>query len=214
MKLHTIILMIYDMTQTVRAIPQLLIYKMSPQKAVVDKDICRWLELMQHTEVMKLAKWQRLASLVRHYPAFRNVFYYRVRPASKSDLTGFFLWGLARLTWKPMDTLYIQSPSIGPGLFISWGFSTVIGAQSIGENCYIFQQVTIGNTNDSDSPTIGNNVQISSGAKVLGNIKIGDNCRVGANAVVLKDVPPNCTVVGVPAYITRRDGKRVSESLG
>jgi serine O-acetyltransferase len=60
---------------------------------------------------------------------------------------------------------------------------------------------------------IGDNVRIGAGAKVLGGITLGDNVSVGANAVVVKDVPPNCVVVGVPAYIVKRDGKRVRESL-
>ena len=110
---------------------------------------------------------------------------------------------------KPMENCYIDCEDIGPGLFIQHGFSTVIAARKIGKNCWINQQVTIGYANERDQPTICDNVKIHAGAKVIGNVTIGDNSIVGANAVVVKDVPPNCTVVGVPAYIVKKDGKRV-----
>jgi serine O-acetyltransferase len=112
-----------------------------------------------------------------------------------------------------MDTLYIHTSTIGAGLFIQHGFSTIISAESIGQNCWINQQVTIGYSNVTDRPTIGDNVRITAGAKVFGNITIGNNSIIGANAVVFKDVPPNCTVVGVPAHIVKRDGKRVNQPL-
>ena len=112
-----------------------------------------------------------------------------------------------------MPTLYIYTKDIGPGLFIQHGFATIISAEKIGRNCWINQQVTIGYLNDTDTPTLGNNVVIHAGAKVLGRLRIGDNCTVGANAVVVKDIPENCTVVGVPAYIVRRDGVKVKEPL-
>jgi len=111
----------------------------------------------------------------------------------------------------PMPTLYIYTKDIGPGLFIQHGFATIISAEKIGRNCWINQQVTIGFSNDTDCPIIGDNVIIYAGAKVLGNVRVGDNSIVGANAVVIKDVPENCTVVGVPAYIVRRNGEKVSE---
>ena len=121
---------------------------------------------------------------------------------------------IANLFFAPMSTLYIFSSSIGEGLFIQHGFSTIIAAHSIGKNCWINQQVTIGFSGDGKSPTIGDNVQITAGAKVFGDITIGDNSLIGANAVVFKDVPKNCTVVGVPGYIVKRDGKKVKEPLG
>jgi len=119
----------------------------------------------------------------------------------------------AKRIFRPIDTLFFYTPSIGPGLFIQHGFSTVIACDRIGENCWINQQVTIGYSNDTDCPVIGNNVRIAAGAKVFGKITVGDNSIIGANAVVCKNVPPNCTVVGVPAYIVRRDGVKVKEPL-
>ena len=120
---------------------------------------------------------------------------------------------IASLFFAPMSTLYIFAPNIGEGLFIQHGFSTIIAANSIGKNCWINQQVTIGFSGDGKSPVIGDNVQITAGAKVFGDITIGDNSLIGANAVVFKDVPKNCTVVGVPGYIVKRDGKKVKEPL-
>lgn len=112
-----------------------------------------------------------------------------------------------------MPTLYIYTKDIGPGLFIQHGFATIISARKIGRNCWINQQVTIGYLNDTDCPTLCDNVAVHAGAKVIGDVTVGDNSIVGANAVVVKDVPENCTVVGVPAYIVRKNGLKVKEPL-
>ena len=92
--------------------------------------------------------------------------------------------------------------SIGEGLLVMHGFSTIINCIRMGNNCVVFQQVTIGATTKG-SPTIGNNVVIYSGAKVLGDITIGDDVIVGANAVVIRDIPSHSIVVGVPARIIK-----------
>jgi len=101
----------------------------------------------------------------------------------------------------PMTNLYINCENIGKGLFIQHGFSTIISAKSIGDNCWINQQVTVGWTSSTDAPIIGDNVKIHAGAIVVGNVHIGDNVRIGAGTVVVKDVPSNSTVVGSPARI-------------
>lgn len=102
---------------------------------------------------------------------------------------------------------------IGRRLVIDHGTGIVIGETAeIGDDVLIYQGVTLGGTGKDTGkrhPTVGNNVMISAGAKVLGPFKIGDNSRVAAGAVVLEEVPPNCTVVGVPARIVRQDGKKV-----
>lgn len=107
-----------------------------------------------------------------------------------------------------------QAAKIGPSFFIDHGMGVVIGETTeIGENVTIFQGVTLGGTGKEKGkrhPTIEDNVVIAAGAKVLGPITIGANSRVGAGAVVIQDVPPNCTVVGVPGRITIRSGERVS----
>ncbi len=101
---------------------------------------------------------------------------------------------------------------IAKGLFIDHGMGVVIGETAeIGDNVTIYQGVTLGGTGKEKGkrhPTIGNNVVIGSGAKVLGNITIGDNVQIGSNAVVIRDVPPNSVVVGVPGRIVRQEGRR------
>jgi serine O-acetyltransferase len=102
---------------------------------------------------------------------------------------------------------------IGRGFFIDHGMGVVIGETAvIGDNVTLFQGVTLGGTGKEHGkrhPTIGNNVVVGTGAKVLGNIMVGDNSYIGANAVILKSVPANATVVGVPGHVTRQDGKRI-----
>lgn len=102
---------------------------------------------------------------------------------------------------------------IGRGFFIDHGMGVVIGETTeIGDNVTLYQGVTLGGTGKEKGkrhPTIGNNVIIAAGAKVLGSITIGDNVKVGAGAVVIKPVPPNSTVVGVPGRVVVQDGIRV-----
>jgi serine O-acetyltransferase len=102
---------------------------------------------------------------------------------------------------------------LGRRLFIDHGMGTVIGETAIvGDDVTLYQGVTLGGTGKEKGkrhPTLGNSIVIGSGAKLLGNITIGDNCRVGAGSVVLRSVPANSTIVGVPGHIVLRDGKRV-----
>ncbi|SDZ25524.1 serine O-acetyltransferase [Proteiniborus ethanoligenes] len=103
---------------------------------------------------------------------------------------------------------------IGEGVFIDHGIGVVIGETAeIGNNVTIYQGVTLGGTGKDCGkrhPTIGNNVVVSSGAKVLGPFRVGDNSKIGAGSVVLKEVPPNCTVVGIPGRIVVKENKRIS----
>ncbi len=104
--------------------------------------------------------------------------------------------------------------TIGKGVFIDHGMGVVIGETAIvGDYALIYQGVTLGGTGKESGkrhPTVGENVVVGAGAKVLGNIQIGNNVRIGAGSVVLRDVPSNCTVVGVPGRIVYRSGARVS----
>ncbi|HBB33589.1 MAG TPA: serine O-acetyltransferase [Cyanobacteria bacterium UBA8803] len=104
--------------------------------------------------------------------------------------------------------------TIGKGVFIDHGMGVVIGETAIvGNYCLIYQGVTLGGTGKECGkrhPTLGENVVVGTGAKVLGNIQIGNNVRIGAGSVVLRDVPSNCTVVGVPGRIVYRSGVRVN----
>jgi len=105
---------------------------------------------------------------------------------------------------------------IGRGFFIDHGMGVVIGETAeIGDDVTLFQGVTLGGTGKEHGkrhPTIGNHVVVGAGAKILGGIKVGDNVKIGANSVVLKSVPPNSTVIGVPARIIKAEGERMPET--
>ena len=104
--------------------------------------------------------------------------------------------------------------TIGEGVFIDHGMGVVIGETAVlGDYVLIYQGVTLGGTGKETGkrhPTLGNNAVVGAGAKVLGNIKIGDNVRIGAGSVVLREVPSDCTVVGVPGRVVYRSGQRVN----
>lgn len=103
--------------------------------------------------------------------------------------------------------------TIGKRLFIDHGSGVVIGETTeIGDDCTIFQGVTLGGTGKDHGkrhPTLGNNISVGSGARILGPVHIGDNSKIAANAVILNDVPNDCTVVGIPGEIVRIGGKRI-----
>ncbi len=106
---------------------------------------------------------------------------------------------------------------IGKGFFIDHGMGVVIGETTeIGDNCSLYQGVTLGGTGKDVGkrhPTLGNNVMVGAGAKVLGPMTIGDNSKIAAGAVVLKEIPENSTAVGVPAHVVRRSGVRVGADV-
>ena len=143
------------------------------------------------------------------YPSFRAIMNYRV--SHKLYLKGHFF--LARyLSQRSARRTGIEihpGATIGRGLFIDHGHGVVIGETAIiGNNVTLYQGVTLGGTGKESGkrhPTIGDNVMISAGAKVLGSFEIGDNCKIGAGSVVLSPVPSNCTVVGIPGRIVKRN---------
>ena len=119
-------------------------------------------------------------------------------------------------------TRFITGIEIHPGanlgrrLFIDHGMGLVIGETAeLGSNVTLYQGVTLGGTGKEKGkrhPTIGNNVVVSSGAKVLGSFKVGDNSKIGSGSVVLKEVPPNSVVVGVPGRVVTRNGVRIASN--
>ena len=156
--------------------------------SVFRKDLARWKAIM-HIETSDILA---LAEILSNKPEFRNLLIFR-----NNHRPIFRRW--IAFCYHPLKTLYIETLEIGGGLFIQHGFSTMIAAKSIGENCWINQQVTIGYNGQGNPPIIGNNVMITCGAKVLGNITVGDDSVIGANAVVIKDVEPGATMGGIPA---------------
>jgi len=106
---------------------------------------------------------------------------------------------------------------LGPGLFIDHGMGVVIGETAeVGKNVTLYQGVSLAGTSlkrEKRHPTLGDNVVVGAGAKVIGAIYIGDNSRIGAGSVVVRDVPPNSVVVGVPGRVTYKDGQRVADEV-
>lgn len=106
---------------------------------------------------------------------------------------------------------------IGRRFFIDHAMGVIIGETTIiGDDCVLYQNVTLGGTGKESGkrhPTLGNNVMVGVGAAVLGSITIGDNSKIGGGSVVVKDVPPNCTVVGVPGHIVVQDGVSTSKKV-
>jgi len=148
------------------------------------------------------------------YPGVKAMIYHRIA----HKLYGFKRYFLA--DWLSMHARRVTgieihpAAKIGKNVFIDHGMGVVIGETAeIGDNCTIYQGVTLGGTGKDKGkrhPTIGKNVTIGSGAKILGPFKVGDNSKVAANAVVLNEIPPDSTCVGVPAHIVKREGVRVA----
>jgi serine O-acetyltransferase len=164
---------------------------------------------------------------------------FRNDPAARNALEGLTYAGLHAITWHRVahwlwrhnlkllaricsqTNRFITGIEIHPGatitkgFFIDHGMGVVIGETAeIGEDCLLYHGVTLGGVSlekKKRHPTLGRNVVVGAGAKVLGAITLGDNVQVGANAVVLKDVPPNSVVVGIPGRVVVQDGRRVEE---
>lgn len=179
---------------SLRAIPLLLGYAAFPAaREVIDVDVVRW-QVCKEREDRGLAALLLLLTDTTH--EFRNLYNYRL---AKSGMPGAVLSRAMALVYKPESTLFLRTGSIGPGLFIQHGFASAIGAESIGANCWINQQVTIGKDSSRQGPVIGDDVVVSAGAIVLGGITLGNGSHVGAGAVVIRDVPAGMVAVGVPA---------------
>lgn len=148
------------------------------------------------------------------YPYVKALYWYRI--AHKLYEKGHF-YTARRISQRMARKTGIEihpGAQIGEGFFIDHGHGVVIGETTIiGNNVTLYQGVTLGGTGHETGkrhPTIEDNVMVSSGAKVLGSITIGENSKIGAGSVVVSDVPPNSTVVGVPGKVIKRDGERVN----
>ena len=158
-------------------------------------------------------------NVIVNYPGVHAMFFYRITHFLwniKFKFTARFLSQVARF----LTGIEIHpGATIGKRLFIDHGMGVVIGETTIiGDDCTLYQGVTLGgvgtgNHTTKRHPTLLNNVMISAGAKVIGNVTIGNNSIVGASSVVLKDVPDNCTVIGIPGRIVRENGVRVDKEL-
>ncbi len=176
----------------------ILLYFFSNNKTYIKSDIKRNLE---HHDVI-LNAISGLVFLLTFDKYFRNLFYYRIG----------HLKYICKWIAKPHPSFDIGTyTQIAKGFLVVHPFSTIINAISIGENCIMKNDVTIGSNNGL--PLIKNNVEINVGSIIIGDITIGNNVVIGAGSVITKSVPDNCTVIGNPAYIIKINGHKVRELL-
>lgn len=148
------------------------------------------------------------------YPSFKVMIHYRL--AHKLYLSGHYFWAryISQRGVRKTGIEIHPGAQIGKGFFIDHGNGVIIGETTIiGDNVTLYQGVTLGGTGKEHGkrhPTIGNNVLIGAGAKILGPVYIGDNSRIAAGSVVLQNLPANCTAAGVPANVVRINGAKVN----
>ena len=171
-------------------LPHLLAYFCLGKANIINSD----LRSVEHQIKMKLPMFLLLLYFLHNNRYYRNVFYYRIGPA----VALLIRW------WRPGDSSFIipDSTKIGKGLLIAHSYSTVLNAESIGDNFSCIHCTTLGKKDDK-RPVIGDNVTIGCHACIIGGVHIGNNVTIGAGAVVVKDVPDNAIVVGNPAKIIR-----------
>lgn len=179
----------------IRTFPVYLCALSSRQRHLIEMDVARWNEIHGMEDTL----FRSLNWYLTEKKEFRNLLQHRLKNPSRT-LSAWFHFAVARMLWKPLDSLYLSTEEIGGGLYIQHGFSTIVNAQRIGKNCRIFQQVTIG-AKGEDAPVLEDYVSVTCGAIVLGNVTMHTNSLASAGAVVVKDVPENAIVGGVPAKV-------------
>lgn len=155
-----------------------------------EEDLQAWVEWKRCAYQRPFAQF---VYLMRTYPEFRNVVYYRMGKAQY----------LCRFLCQPVSSLYIHCREVGGGFLVQHGFATIINAERIGRNFKVFQQVTVGYNGDQ-RPVLGDDVEVCCGAKVIGGIKVGNRVTIGAQALVIRDVEDDVVVGGVPAKVIKR----------
>lgn len=147
------------------------------------------------------------------YPSFKAIIRYRIAHWMYVRKHYFLARWYSQRTVRKTGIEIHPGATIGKGLFIDHGHGVVIGETAIiGDNVTLYQGVTLGGTGKEHGkrhPTVGNNVMISAGAKILGSFTIGDNSKIGAGSVVLQEVPPNSTVVGVPGRVVKQNNVKI-----
>ena len=149
------------------------------------------------------------------YPSFKVILNYRI--AHKLYLKKHFFWArwISQRAARKTGIEIHPGATIGKGLFIDHGSGVIIGETTIiGDNVTLYQGVTLGGTGKEQGkrhPTLKDNVMVSAGAKVIGSFTIGENSKIGAGSVVLEEVPPNSTVVGVPGHVVKRNNQRLPQ---
>lgn len=185
-----------DAWRSLAVLPLLWTYRLTDQQGVIDSDCERWADLLWMGPDQR---FRLLGRFLFAFPEFRSVYYHRL---SFGNPAGVLAGRLAAHVWKGVPGIDLSGTPIGPGLFISHGQATILSAERIGANLQVHQGVTVGWDYRGDRrPIIGDDVFIGAGAKVLGAVTVGDGARIGANAVVVCDVPAGATAVGVPAVV-------------
>lgn len=176
------------------------------------KDVQRWIVPQQVADPSEVTVGKTLKLLWQHFP-LQAMALYRFGAWCKRNRIPILPGLMQRLLFLIYGLEISTSMNCLGGLYIAHPNGTVINAANIGKNCTIIASVTIGMRNEWAFPVIGENVFIGAGARVLGGIHVGDGAVIGANAVVIHDVPPGATVVGIPARVIRLNGEKVAASL-
>jgi serine O-acetyltransferase len=166
------------------------------------QDVQRWVIPQQIADPSKVTFPRTMRLLFRHMP-LQAMLWFRLGTWCRNKgirlIPGFTQWILYLIYGLEIRV----GTDIGGGFYIAHPIGTVIVAKSIGRNCTVVSSVTMGMRNEWAFPEIGDNVFVGAGARILGGIKIGDGASIGANAVVLEDVPANATAVGIPAKVIK-----------
>ena len=181
--------LLHKLTLIIHSAYYWMLFAFVRNKKNFNADLQRWSEWKQ---CRYLSSYMQFVFMMSEYVEFRNICYHRMGKMQY----------LLRWLCPPLDSLYINTKDIGGGFLIQHGFATIINAERIGKNCKIFQQVTVGYNGDKQ-PTIGDNVEICCGAKVIGGLHIGDNAVIGAQALVIHDVPENAIVGGALSQVIK-----------
>ena len=183
----------------IRFLPHLVLYGGSNHKVLINEDIAAYKDEYS----LKGGRVRLLVHLLAHNTSFRSLFYYRL---------GKMKW---LCQWLGKGTVNLTIPAtvqIEGGLLLFHAYGTILNAKAIGKGCRIVHNVTLG-ARGGGVPTIGHHVEILPNAVITGDIRIGDHCVIAPGAVVFKNIPDNCVVVGNPAYILRKDGVIVNQKL-
>ncbi len=178
-----------------RLVPHIAVLLASPRYKILQADLAHWAAILR--PMPPVTTKQYVAAFIYFMTfnrEFRNLFYLRAGRWSR----------LLGILCPKLGSLDIAASHIGPALFIQHGEGTYVSARRIGANCWIGRQVVVGYSAENHFPTIGDNVRIYAGAKIVGNITIGDGATIGLNTVITDNVPAGATMLGVPGRVIWR----------